>query len=280
MKVPARKMQVGDMEIVYDVTDFTEPWRTTEPETILLHHGYLRNMEFWRGWLPSLARNYRIVRFNSRGCGGTTAPPPGAPYKVEQLVGDALGLMDKLGIERFHWVSEYSGGIIGLYAALSHPDRFLSFATCNTPVKVTKEVAQSYNVGESDHATAIEKLGVGGWCRKTLGFRIDLDKASNELQDWYVAETDKVPKHVAIAHHLMVCKGDLWSRLAEIKVPMLMIVGDQSPLARKEQRDRVLAEVPNLKVVLFEGYVHGVSVTAPERCVAELKVFLDAQPKR
>lgn len=274
MTIPLRKEQVGGMQIVYDVADFTDPWRETEPETILFHHGYLRNMEFWRAWVPSLLRDYRVLRFNSRGCGGTTAPPPGAPYTVEQLAGDALGLMDKLHIERVHWVGEYSGGIVGLVAALNHPDRLHSLTTCNTPIKVPEAVAQSYNVGEVDHTTAIEKLGVGGWGRKTLGYRIDLDKASQELQEWYVREIGKVSKHVAIAHHQMVCAGDLWSRLAEIKMPMLMIVGEQSPLAKKDQRERMQREAPNLKVVVFEGYVHGISVLAPERCVAELTAFL------
>ena len=274
MTIPFRNEQVGGMTIEYDVADFTEPWRKTEPETILLHHGYLRNMEFWRGWIPPLLRDYRVLRFNSRGCCGTSAPPPGAPYTVEQLVGDALGLMDKLGIERVHWVGEYSGGIIGLVAALNHPDRLRSLTVCNTPIKVPEAVAQSYNVGEVDHATAIEKLGVGGWSRKTLGYRIDLAKASEEMQDWYVREQGKVPKHVAIAHHLMVCAGDLWSRLAEIKMPMLMIVGGQSPLAQKDQRERLLRDVPNAKVVVFEGYVHGISLLAPERCAAELTAFL------
>ena len=51
-------------------------------------------MDFWRGWVPELARNYRVLRFNSRGCGGTTVPVPGEPYHADQLVGDSLGLMD------------------------------------------------------------------------------------------------------------------------------------------------------------------------------------------
>lgn len=280
MGLPLRREQIGEMQIVYDVADFTDPWRKTEPETILFHHGYLRNMEFWRSWIPPLLRDYRVLRFNSRGCGGTTAPPPGAPYTVEQLVGDALGLMDKLGIERVHWVGEYSGGIVGLVAALGHPDRLRSLTLCNTPIKVPDAVAQSYNVGEVDHATAIEKLGVGGWSRKTLGYRIDLSKASEELQEWYVREMDKVPKDIAIAHHQMVCAGDLWSRLAEIRMPMLMIVGEKSPLARQDQRERMLGEVPNAKVVVFEGYVHGISLLAPERCVAELIAFLGQRVKR
>ncbi len=274
MTTDSSVMPVGELEIEYHLADYTDPWRKTPPETILFHHGYCRNMDFWRSWVPLLARDYRILRFNSRGCGRTSAPPPGASYTVEQLVGDALGLMDKLGIERAHWVGESSGGIVGLSAALAHPDRLRSLILCNTPFKLPDAVAQTYNVGESDHAAAIEKHGVGGWSRRTLGYRLDLSKASPEMQDWYVREMDKVPKHVAIAHHLMVVGGDLWPRLSAITLPTLILVGELSPLARKDQMERMQRQMPNAKLVVFEGYGHGINVLAPERCVAEVRAFL------
>ena len=177
MTMPLQKMRVGDIDIEYQVSDYTDPWDDREPETILFHHGYCRNMDFWRGWVPGLARHYRVLRFNSRGCGGTTVPPAGAPYDANQLVGDALGLMDKLDIERAHWVGESSGGILGIVAALTHPERLNSLVLVNTPFKLPGAVMDTYNLGEPDHASAIEKYGVGGWCRQTLGYRLDLKKA-------------------------------------------------------------------------------------------------------
>ncbi len=274
MTIPLPKLRVGSIDIEYQVSDYTDPWLGHEPETILFHHGYCRNMEFWRGWVPGLARDYRVLRFNSRGCGGTTAPPPGAPYNGGELVGDALGLMDKLGIERAHWIGESSGGILGIVAALSHPERINSLVLCNTPFKLPDAVVHTYNVGERDHATAIEKYGVGGWSRQTLAYRLDLTKASQAIQDWYVHEMDKVPKHVAIAHHLMAAGGDMTTRLAELKLPILILTGEASPLAKKEQMDEMQRRLPNAKLVMLQGYGHGINVLAPDRCVAEVQVFL------
>ena len=274
MTIPLRKMRVGDIEIEYDIADFTDPWADEEPETILFHHGYCRNMDFWRGWVPGLARNYRVLRFNSRGCGGTTVPAAGAPYGAEQLVGDALGLMDKLGIQRAHWVGESSGGILGIVAALTHPDRLNSLVLVNTPFKLPGAVMQTYNVGEVDHATAIEKLGVGGWCRKTLAYRLDLTKAPLEMQEWVISEMDKVAKHVAIEHHLMASGGDMTTRAGEIKMPILILVGENSPLAQKDQMQTMQARLPNAKLVVFEGYGHGINLLIPDRCVEELREFL------
>ena len=55
MTIPHSMIRVGDIDIEYAVSDYTDPWRDDEPETILFHHGYCRNMEFWRNWVPGLA---------------------------------------------------------------------------------------------------------------------------------------------------------------------------------------------------------------------------------
>src|SRR3982074_1236310 len=91
--------RVGDIDINYDLADYTVPWRETPPETFLLYHGYARNMQFWRPWVPLLAAAYRVLCFGARGCGETPKPPPGSRMSFSQLAGDAIGLMDKLGIE-------------------------------------------------------------------------------------------------------------------------------------------------------------------------------------
>ena len=87
-----------------------------------------------------------VLRFNSRGCGNTTPPVPGAPYTMDQLVGDAIGLLDKLGIERAHWVGESSGGIVGIATALAHPARLHTLTLCNTPFKVPDAVVETYRI--------------------------------------------------------------------------------------------------------------------------------------
>jgi pimeloyl-ACP methyl ester carboxylesterase len=215
-----------------------------------------------------------VLRLNSRGCGGTTVPPPGAPYDAQELVNDALGLMDKLGIGRAHWVGESSGGILGLVAALTHPARLHSLTLVNTPFKLPGAVMETYNIGESDHATAIEKHGVGEWCRRTLAYRLDLTKAPREMQEWVIREMGKVANHVAIAHHLMAAGGDMTTRLAELKMPILILVGENSPLAKKDQMTAMQAGLPNAKLVSFDGYGHGINLLIPDRCVAEMRAFL------
>lgn len=269
-------VRVGDIDIHYELADYTPPWRSpaSPPETFLLYHGYARNLLFWQPWVPLLAGDYRVLRMDARGCGESSKPRDAASYSFDQLAADAIGLMDMLGIERAHWVGESSGGIVGMVAALNHPARLRSLILCDTPFKRSAQISSTYTLGEPSRAAAFEKYGLGGWCRQTLSYRIDTAKASPELCEWYIAQMDKTPVYVANAMDQTVAKGDLWPRLPEIQVPTLILGGAHSMIADEANRASMRERMPRASVVSFEGCGHGVNMVAPERCVAEIRRFL------
>jgi 3-oxoadipate enol-lactonase len=270
-------VRVHDLDIHYELADYTAPWRETPPQTFLLYHGYARNMLFWQPWVPLLATDYRVLRLDARGCGLTTAPPPDSTYSFEQLAGDAIGLMDALGIEHVHWVGESSGGIVGMTAALDHPQRLHSLTLCDTPFKRSLQVASTYTLGEATRAAAFDKYGVGGWCRRTLSYRLDTTKASPALCEWYIAQMDATPLHVANAMDQAVAQGNLWPRLPDIQTPTLILGGARSLIADESHRNAMRERMPRAKVVAFDGYGHGINLLAPERCVAEIRQFINVQ---
>ena len=269
--------KVGDLDIHYELADYTPPWLETPRETVLLYHGYARNMLFWQAWVPLLADEYRVLRLDARGCGNTSKPPEGSEYTFDQLADDAIGLMDVLGIERLHWVGESSGGIVGMTAALNHPDRLRTLTLCDTPFKRSTQIASIYTLGEATRAAAYDKYGVGGWCRQTLSYRLDTTKASPALCEWYIAQMDKTPKHVANAMDRAVARGDLWPRLPEIQTPTLILGGARSLIADESHKQAMRERMPRAKLVAFEGYGHGVNLLAPQRCVEEIRAFLSAE---
>ncbi|MBI3042018.1 MAG: alpha/beta hydrolase [Betaproteobacteria bacterium] len=273
-------VRVGDIDIRYELADYTLPWRRDPPETVLLHHGYARNMLFWQPLVPLLAGSRRVLRFDARGCGETTQSPPGRVYSFEQFVNDATGLMDALGIESVHWVGESSGGIVGLCAALTRAARLQTLTLCDTPFKRSSDIATTYAVGESDRAAAFEKYGVGGWCRKTLSYRLDTTKATPELCEWYIAQMDRIPKPIAVALERMIGQGDLWPRLPEITTPTLILAGEKSPIATESLMQSMRERMPAAKSVTLRGYGHGVNLLAPEECAREIKAFIESQRKR
>ena len=98
------------------------------------------------------------------------------------------------------------------------------------------------------------------------------------MQEWVISEMDKVAKR-RDEHHLMAAGGDMTKRITEIKMPILILVGENSPLAKKEQMNEMKALLPNAKLVMFEGYGHGINLLIPDRCVAEMEKFLGERAK-
>ena len=264
--------RVNGIDLHYDLTDYTDPWR--ESETILLHHGFARNLEFWREWVPLLARHYRVLRIDARGCGRSTIPPPGYVYTFDQCVADAIGLMDALGIKKVHWAAEASGGIIGLLLALHHPDRVMSLSLINTPFQLPQATNDLFVPEE------VTKLGMGHWARKTLHNRLDVNLISKEWVDWSTAEFDKNPPHASIAQHEMIADANLYARLHEIQAPVLVMAGAKSKIAPAEQLRKMKEAMPNVQMVLLEEYGQGIAFMIPERCVAEVRRFIEQRDRK
>lgn len=269
-----RFAQVGDLSIHYDLADYTEPWRTDEPETVMLYSGYCRTTEFWRAWVPLLGRDYRVLRMDARGYGDTTKPEPGSTVTTDMLVADVIGLIDALGIERVHWVGEATGGTLGLLAALNHPHRIASITLCNAYAKMSGQTIFTYALGEANQASAIEKYGVAEWCRRTLQHRMDVNRAPAGIGEWMAREMAKTPTHIAVAAFKLFSTVDLTPRLTEIKTPTLLIVGNRCSDRLKQQMTEMRDRLPRARLIELDGYDYGIHFLAPDAVVTELRQFL------
>ncbi len=124
-------LKSADLEMHYRVDDFTDPW--TKPETILLLHGNAESSAAWFGWVPHLARRYRVVRPDRRGFGASTPMPRDFPWTLDIIIDDHIRLMDALGIERFYLVGAKYGGTIARAFAARRPERVRTLTVIGTP---------------------------------------------------------------------------------------------------------------------------------------------------
>lgn len=104
---------------------------------VVLSHSLACSMAMWRPQLEMLESRFRVLRYDTRGHGGTDAPP--GSYTLAQLVDDAIGILDGLDIERVHWVGLSMGGMIGQGLALSHPGRLNSLVLADTAAIIPGE---------------------------------------------------------------------------------------------------------------------------------------------
>ena len=96
-----------------------------EGPAVLFVHGF---PDGWRGWRRQMAAvaaaGYRAISFDTRGYGDSSKPEDAALYTVLYHVGDLVGILAKLGIERATLVGHDFGATVSWNAAVMRPDLF------------------------------------------------------------------------------------------------------------------------------------------------------------
>lgn len=203
------------------------------------------------------ALGYRVIRFDNRDSGASTAfgdcPPPSfesleseraagnmprTPYTLNDMAADALGLLDALGLGRVHVVGRSMGGMIAQIMASEHPDRVRSLtsimsstgnpqlpqAAADVMALMTRPAPDPAfdREGYIDHAVAFARRISGSNPRfEEQAYR---DLVADELDRGHVA--GGTARQVAA----MAVAGDRRASLAKVAAPTLVIHGTDDPL--------------------------------------------------
>ncbi|MGR8946562.1 MAG: 3-oxoadipate enol-lactonase [Gammaproteobacteria bacterium] len=104
--------------------------RATDP-VVLLSNSLSSTLSMWDKQVPALLEHgYRVLRYDSRGHGASTAPDE--PYSIGMLANDAIGLIDSLEITKVHFCGLSMGGMVGQFLASHFPERLISATLCAT----------------------------------------------------------------------------------------------------------------------------------------------------
>ena len=259
----------GDgVELHYQLDDFRDPWISDQGDTILMSHGLSRSMKWWTQWVPGLSRKYRVLRYDIRGCGESSAPPERAEWSAERLATDVLDLIDHLGIPDIHWVGSSSGGLWGMVFATTYPDRIKSLTLINTPGSWGGEGGKT--------SKAISEVGHEQWLKDTNATRLDMSMADPRMVEWHTVEHSKAPTHVTVSIMQVVESMDIPRMLPDIRVPTLLMVGDRHPSRTLDTQYAMQKQIPNASMVVFPNMGSGFNLLIPDRCVQELMSFLES----
>src|SRR6516165_7520456 len=102
---------------------------------LMLSNSLGTNLHMWDDQEAEFAKNFRLVRYDSRGHGKSGVPS--GPYSIERLGRDALAVMDGVGARKVHWCGLSKGGMVGMWLGANAPDRInrliLSNIACYMP---------------------------------------------------------------------------------------------------------------------------------------------------
>ena len=116
------RAKVGALEIAYDVDGAGDP--------VLMLMGLGGTHHGWDLVRTDLVRRHRLVLVDNRDAGDSDEAS--ASYGLGEMASDALAVMDRLGIERFHVVGASMGGAIAQHLTLQAPTRVASLVLAST----------------------------------------------------------------------------------------------------------------------------------------------------
>jgi len=198
-------------------------------ETIVLVNGLADDLESWAFQMDDLlAAGYRVLRFDNRGIGASSAPA--GPYTTAQFAQDAKALVDALGIADFHLVGVSMGGMIAQEYAIAHPDDLRSVTLACTYAAPGPFCSRMFAMW----ADMAPRLGVPFVMRDvtlwafTLPFFEDEEETLLEFEADMAAMTQSVDAYLAQLHSIQ--SHDTTDRLGGIAVPTLVLAGEEDIL--------------------------------------------------
>jgi 3-oxoadipate enol-lactonase len=213
------RARISDIDIAYQLDG------PAQGPIVMLSHSLAATMDMWRPQLPALAKDYRVLRYDMRGHGESSAP--GGAYGFAMLAGDVVGLLDHLGIERVGFVGLSIGGMIGQYLAIHHADRLRCVALCST----TSAIPEAGRAMWDERIAAVESGGMAPQVAPTLErwFTAPYRSAHPDVMDWIGGMIRSTPVAGFVGCGRAIQGLNLTAELPKIKVPVLVLPGEKDP---------------------------------------------------
>lgn len=227
------------------------------------------------------ARGYRVIRFDNREAGLSTrldhlptpnvtfamlkvltGRKPQAPYLLDDMALDALGLLDALDVAQAHIVGASLGGMIAQIIAAKHADRCLSLTSImstsghrSVPLAKPALLARlgrrpKSNDREARIQHAMQTMRMIGSSSKP--------RPEAEIRDVCERAVDRAYYPPGVARQFMasLASGNRVRLLKTVTVPTLMIHGRDDPLVRVEGGIHTAELVPNAKLEILDDMGH------------------------
>ena len=251
------------ISLAYYIDDFTDPWR--RPDTVLLLHAAMGSARRYYGWIPHLAREWRVVRLDLRGHGASQVPPAEQQLLLERLVTDVAELLDHLGLDSAHIVGNSAGGYLGQQLAMTRPERVRSLSLFGSTPGLKQSQAPSW-------IPRIREKGLRGFLTETIRDRLPSD-ADPGLVEWFLDEAAKNDPAYIAKFVLLMASYDWSGEVQKISVPTLVVIPGAETVGTVAKYDpfRRLADV---EFRIYEGLPHNICDSVPDRCAADVRDFL------
>ena len=239
---------------------------------VVLSHSLAANLAMWDWQMPVLG-DYRVVRYDTRGHGGTDAPA--GEYTLETLADDLFGLLDALNLKAVHYIGLSMGGMIGQTAALKDQGRFLSLGLCDTssvvPLAGKDAWTERIGVARAQGMEAVMPSTIERWFSPE--YQQDASSEVDKIRE--MIQSTPVDGFCGCCHAIMGL--NLTDRLQAITVPTLLVVGEDDPGTPVAAHEVIQQKIAGSKLVVIPGARHFSNVEQQGAFNAAITAFLAEQ---
>lgn len=265
------KTRVNDMEMAYRIYGNGPP--------LVMIMGFSGSMDLWDPTvLDTLSTRFKVIIFDNRGMGGTTAGEKG--FSIEQFSDDTAAFMDALKISHAFILAWSMGTEVALELALRYPRKVDKLVLCAADCSM-KAFPPSPDVLEKLYDTSGTPEEQG---RRmiSLMFPYDWVKTNGEYLEKVFSRPMKSssPENIKRQADAMDNWKGCCDRLHQIQVETLLITGTQDVLTPPQNSYWMADGLPKASLVRFENGGHGIMYQFPKRFTETVIGFLEEPQER
>ena len=237
---------------------------------LVLSHSLACSVRMWDPQIEALKDRYRILAYDTRGHGASEAPA--GPYTLDMLADDLAALLKAVGATNPHYCGLSMGGMIGQTFALKYPGVLRTLVLADTTSRYPAEAAALW----AERIRTAETKGMEPLAQPTLErwftapFRQSRPETVDAIRKLIVATP--VPGYAGCSAALP--KINTTARLKEIRVPILVIVGEQDGGTPPAMAREIHENAPGSQLFVLPQAAHLANLEQPEAFTRALDAFL------
>ena len=247
--------EINGSKIYYEIAGIGEP--------LVLIHGWSFDTRCWDDQFDIFAKKYRVLRYDLRGFGRSDLPDTSINYSHTD---DLVSLLNYLHINKAHILGHSFGGKIAFDFVFNYPEKTISLilpdAAMDVPgLEVPKDVSDwirnTWKAGREQGIEDAKKVWItGSPLKPAMNNPLSAPKVRKMIEDysgWHWANDDPC----------IYPKSFPPTRLSEIKIPTLIIVGELNPKIYHDWADIQNKYILNSKKEVLPNAGHALNIENP-----------------
>lgn len=266
-QAPSQFVELNGMKVHYRIEGEGMP--------VVLIHGTAASLHTWDDWTAELKKDFKVIRFDLPAF-GLTGPHPQRDYSIKAYTEFVAAFLDKMDVDSCYLAGNSLGGRIAWNFALEHPDLVKKMILVDASgYPMDKAPSLGFKLAQNPWT---------GWLMRSITPRSlveksvlevfeDDSKVTDALVDRYYDMLLRAGNRQAFIDRSNTDYIDRTAQIPTIQTPTLLQWGKQDdwvPLELGQHFDR---DLPNSRLIIYDGAGHVPMEEIPQKTVADAKAF-------